>query len=199
MKLIYFLFFIFLISNVYGFGVSPSEFNINLENGQELERQFFIFNDNQIKLFNISSYEISFFNFSSFIVEIDENNQKEIKFLINVPFETENGSYSGRIYVKEDRISEGGINIDTLLGIKVNINVKSNYSLDNDEGNLKEDLLLKQEDNDEITFSEEINKEDLNYLVYFKDNPELILFCGLIILVLMLCLCRILIKFIFKE
>jgi len=195
-KLIYFLFFIFLISNVYGFGVSPSEFNINIENGKEVEREFFIFNDNQVKFFNISSYGISFFNFSSFIVEIGENGKEEIRFLINVPFETENGSYDGRIYVKENRINEGGVNIDTLLGIKVNINVKSNYSLDN---NIKEDLLLKQEYNDEITFFEEINKEDLNFLVYFKDNPELTLFYGLIILVLMLCLCRILIKIIYKE
>ena len=71
MKIIYFFFFILILNNVYGFGVSPGKFNIEINNGEEIEKEFFIYNnENELKKFNISSS--GFFNFTDFILEVKE-------------------------------------------------------------------------------------------------------------------------------
>ena len=52
-----------------------------------------------MKKFNISSS--GFFNFTDFILEVKENNEKEVKFLVKIPYETLEGNYVGMIYINE--------------------------------------------------------------------------------------------------
>ncbi len=180
MKIIYFFFFILFLNNVYGFGVSPGSFFIELENGQEIEKEFFIYNNAEdIRTFNVSSY--GFFNFTDFILEIDENSEKEIKFLVRVPYETPEGMYSGRIYVKELNKDEGGVNLDALLGIKFEFLIKSNYTEEFEDNTFEQKLELKEmPENPNNTIGIE---EELGF--------EIILFYILIELIILMCLYRI--------
>ncbi len=172
MKIIYFLFFILFINNVYGFGISPTVFDIELNNGETIEKEFFILNDKEYKLFNVSSYGIDFFNFSNFYLEVDKGTEKEVKFLIKAPYDIISGNYEGRIYVKEIKNTEGGLSLEPLLGIKVNINVISNFSEDNERTN----IYLKDDDQqikDYLNYDSQIIDEATN-------KPEIFLFYSLI-------------------
>ena len=172
---IYFLFIFLLMSNVYAFGVSPTNFNIELVNGETIEKEFFILNNNfETKLYNISNYNLEFFNFTSFIIEVDSNSEKEVKFQLNVPQEIVSNNFDGRIYVKEINTLEGGVNLDTLLGIKVNLDIKSDYIL------IEERLNFKQENNFVPRTKFEI----------IKTNKPETLFYVLIGVVILLCLIK---------
>ncbi len=183
MKITYFFFFILFLYNVYAFGISPGSFSIGLENGEETEKSFFIYNDEKDgNEFNISSYGVNFFNFSSFKTKI--NNEDEIKFLIRIPKETEEGNYEGRIYVNELNKENGGINLDTLLGIKFKFNIKSNYT--------------KSEESFEEEVETQENEEDKENS-FLEDNSFAInLFYFLLILIILLCLYRIISRFLSK-
>ncbi len=178
MKIIYFFLFILFLSNAYGFGVSPGIFKIEIKNGEEMEKEFFIYNNEEIvKKFSINGD--GFFNFSDFIVEVDGNNEKEIKFKIRIPYETLEGDYAGRIYVNELNMEEGGINLDTLLGIKFEFSVNSDYELK--ENKVEQKIEFKAENKDKVL--ETKIKEELGL--------EIIFFYALISLVFLLGIYRV--------
>lgn len=175
MKIICFFFFILFLSNVYGFGVSPGSFSVELGNGQEVEKEFFIYNnENELKKYNITG--IGFFNFTDFILEIEENSEKEVKFLVTVPYKTLEGNYSGRIYVNELNEEEGGVNLDTLLGIRFEFLIKSNYT-GFEEENFEQKLELKEAN----------NKNELENIALEEEfGIEIILFYVLVVLIILL-------------
>lgn len=179
MKIIYFFFFILFLNNVHGFGVSPGSFSIYINNGDEIEKEFFIYNNAiESRKYNISSK--GFFNFTDFILEIEGNSERELKFLINIPYETLEGKYSGRVYINEINEEEGGVNLDTLLGIKFNFNVKSNYT-GFIENNFEQKLELKE--------IQESNLEEFELEKEF--GFEVVLFYILAGITIILCIYRI--------
>ncbi|MEK6937069.1 MAG: hypothetical protein AABW58_03280 [Nanoarchaeota archaeon] len=174
MKITYFFFFLLFLYNVHGFGVSPGVFQVVINNDEELEKEFFIYNnEDELKRYNISGN--GFFNFTDFITEVNGNSEKEVKILINVPYETLEGNYLGRIYVNEINKEEGGVNLDTLLGIKFEFFVTSNYTEELEENSFRERLEFK-----------EINKEELEFEIEEEFEFEIVLFYSLIILVILL-------------
>ena len=174
MKIIYFFFFILILNNVYGFGVSPGKFNIEINNGEEIEKEFFIYNnENELKKFNISSS--GFFNFTDFILEVKENNEKEVKFLVKIPYETLEGNYVGMIYINELNKEEGGVNLDTLLGIKFEFFVNSDYT------ELNENKFEQK-----LEFKEISQKDKLKTELEEEFGFEIILFYALIVFVILL-------------
>ena len=176
MKIIYFLFFILLCNNVFAFGVSPSNFEINLHNDESVEKEFTLINDEfETREFEISSYGIELFNFTKFNLKIEPQSQENIKFLISVPYEAIKGEYEGRIYVKKIKPEEGGVNLDALLGIKIKVNVESSFV-----ETLKEINIDKTQ----------VTKEN-NFLDKLKENPEILLFYALITFVLLLVIWKI--------
>ena len=174
MKIIYFFIFILLINNVYAFGVSPSSFEINLRNNESIEKEFTLINNEfETNEFEISSYGIEFLNFTKFNLKIEPDNHEDVKFLIDVPYETLQGNYEGRIYAKKIKPEEGGVNLGTLLGIKINANVESDFK----EVHLKE-----------FAASNKVEKTENTNLKF--TNPEIIAFYVLIALVLILVIWR---------
>ena len=177
MKLTYFFFIFLFLYNTYGFGISPGSFDIQLNNGEEIEKSFYIYNNKEeTREFNISSYGINFFNFTDFNTKIKGNSEEEIKFLISIPTETEQDNYEGRIYVNELNKESGGINLDTLLGIKFNFNIKSNYT--------------KSEESFEGKFETEENEEDKENRFLEYSGFAINLFYFLLILIIILCIYR---------
>lgn len=177
MKIIYFFFFILIMPNIFGFGISPSKFEINLNNDDYAEKGFFILNDKETKsLFNVSSYGLEYFNFTELIIEVDGNSEREVRFMINVPYETVAGIYDGRIYVKEITERNGGVNLENLLGVKINLIVDSDYS--ETEINTEQKQILKN-----------------NFELEKKLEFEIILFYLLIMIIFILCLYKIYINF----
>ena len=182
MKIIYFLIFILFINNVYAFGISPVNFDLNIKNGFQTEQEFFVVNnENTNKVINIST-DFEFVNFSNIILETEPNSEKNIKFLFQVPYETTEGEYEGRIYLKEIKDDEGGISLDTSLGIKITLNVESNYA---DTLNEKKEYVYSEQE------FKEIPKEELNLLEYLKTNLEIVIFYSLIGLISLIALIRI--------
>ena len=180
MKIIYFFFFILFLTNVYGFGVSPGSFSIDINNGEEAEKEFFVYNnEDELREYNISG--VGFFNFTDFILEVDNNSEKEVKILVKVPYETLEGNYIGRIYVNEINKEEGGVNLDTLLGIKFEFFVKSDYTEKFEDSSFKRRLDFK-----------EINQKDnLEETEYEEIGFEIILFYVLLCLIILMCIYRI--------
>lgn len=162
MKIIYFFFFILLVPGALGFGVSPAKIEANLKNSETIEKEFFILNNNhQDKIFNISS-EFQFLNFSSFIVNVDSNNEKEIKFLINIPYDVPSGEYEGRIYAREVLEDLNNLNLDPLLGVKVILDVDSNY-LEKEVKVNSEEILNSEQKN--MEFTKLVNPENIFYIL----------------------------------
>ena len=200
MKIIYFFIFLFLLNNAYGFGISPAEFNLDLRNGEHAERSFYLFNDNnENKVFNISSYNAEFLNFSSFLVEINKKGEAEVYFLIDVPDYFKNGSYEGRIYIQEIEYFVSGINLNTLLGIKINLNVLNN--------DIRQEYVFEKEDfkadgpsiendiHNDIIF-DEYPKEDLDSVIL---DRKILLFFALTGFIIILFFSLIFIKIIFRK
>ena len=178
MKIIYFLFFLLFLPNVFGFGISLSKFDINLNNNDYIEMKFFILNDEENnRAFNISSYGFEYFNFTELILDIEGNSEKEFIFRINVPYETVSGNYEGRIYIKEILENNGGVNVDNLLGVKINLIIDSDYS----EKNVK------------INTEQKNNEEKADFEIKENLGLEVILFYLLIAIVLVLCFYKILV------
>ncbi len=185
MKIIYFLIFILISFNAFAFGVSPSNFEVMLNNNEGIEKEFTLINDDyETKEFEIKSYGIDFINFTEFTFKIAPQSQENIKFSINVPYETNEGIYEGRIYINKIKHEEGGVNLDALLGIKIKVNVISNFT--------------------ENYFAEGINSENKylqnrndNFLDEFTENPEIFVFYILIAVILFACIfviCRNILK-----
>jgi len=196
MRLCYFFIFLFFLNNVHAFGVSPAEFNFQLKNGDFIEKIFIIVNnENDDKLFNVSSN--SLLNFSSFLVEVEGSSKKEVEFSAAVPYETTAGNYEGRIYVNEIKDYGDGLNIVSLIGIKLSFNVLSDYLYEADsekqdvlEDNIHNDIVF-----DEITFDETDNS-DFDEII--KDRYVL-LFFALVSFVIVLIFSFVVIKVIFKR
>jgi hypothetical protein len=200
-KIVYFFISLFLLNNVYGFGVSPAEFDLNLRNGEVVERSFYVFNNkNENKIFNISSYDAEFLNFSSFLIEANKNSEKEVYFLVDVPAYLKNHSYKGRIYVGEIKDSISGVNLNTLLGIKINLNVLSDYIGVESFFKSEEDFKSDEQDSENEIYNEIIFDEPDNsdFDEIIKDRYVL-LFFALVSIVIVLSFSFVLIKLIFKR
>ena len=178
MKIIYFFFIFLFLPNVFGFGISPAKFDINLNNNDYIEKEFFILNDkDSTRKFNVSSYGFEYFNFTELILDIGGNSEKDVIFRINVPYETVSGNYEGRIYIKEILENNGGLNVDNLLGVKINLIVDSDY--------LEESVKINTEQKNNEKKSDFGIKENLEI--------EVILFYFLIVIIFVLCFYKILI------
>lgn len=177
MKIIYFLIFILISLNAHAFGISPSSFEVRLQNNYGVEKEFTLINDDfETKEFEISSYGIDFINFTKFNLKIGPQSQENVKFLIGVPYETSEGIYEGRIYVNKIKPEEGGVNLDALLGIKVEVEVESNFTGDYFADSIK------------LNSGNEILQEDkYDFLDSMTENPEIILFYALTIVLCIIC------------
>ncbi len=165
--------FVLASSFVFAIGISPNDFNAEVNKGDIIEKEFYVFNTKDKSVSYTSFVDLDWFSIYPDNFEIGGNNKQKVKVILEVPNNVNKGEYNGLIYFKEEN-NKKGVSLDSSIGIKFKVVVL--------DGDVKEE---KEIINSRIVTGD-ITK---HVMVRNKEkgvNYSLIVFFGLLLIVLIL-------------
>lgn len=123
----FFILFLLLSFNVLAIGVSPSGFEVAAKPGEIIEKDFYLYNTNNVdKNYQLIVEGYDWFSFFPSKLNIKANSKSKVKVILEVPNNVSMGVYVGNILFKEET-KDNGLYLVPGVKIPYNITVKGGF------------------------------------------------------------------------